>query len=202
MDQSIFHKYALLAAGATAITACSQPQRPEAAAPAAVVAGPTTPQASDNPPPAAEPAPSGAPSANPKSPMTATLLEPSAVAASGEVELGVEVWRVKASLAPIKISLVLPAGAQLAAGAAEETIADTQAQSLKRTWRVRYATLPSADAKVIVDWQTDAAGFHSELEYRFGRPAPKRAEPPRLPEVRLPGGQSLGRPILTGGDGK
>lgn len=201
MDQSLLRTSALLATWLVWTAACSQPQRPQEAAPAAPAvqaASCTAPQASVNPAPA-EAAP---PSANPKSPMTAKLLEPAAVAASGELELGVEVWRVEANLAPIKVSVVLPTGAQLAAGTADDTITDTQAQSFKRVWRIRYAALPSADAKVIVDWQTEAAGFHAELPYRFGRPAPKRPEPPRLPEVRLPGGQSLGRPILTGGDGK
>lgn len=196
MHKATIQLVGLFAVGATLAAGCSQPQRPVAPSPAAT---PAEPVAKVTEPAAAQ---AEVAESNPKSPMTANLVQPTAVPATGEINLGLEVWRVNPAMAPIKVTVELPAGARLVGGSAAETITDTQAQEFKRTWRIAYATIPAADAKVIVDWQTDAAGFHAELPYRFGRAEPKRTEPPRLPEVRLPGGQSLGRPILTGSGGK
>ena len=170
------------------LCACSQAQRPDEAT---VVPGPAVA--------AAQPSALAQENAHdgPQSPMTADLDAPQVVPASGTIDLQLRLWRVNPAMTPVTVKIVLPSGATLAAGQASETITDMTNAQLQRTWRMQYAAIPPGDATVIVDWQTKSAGFHAELPYRFGRPEPTRNEPPRLPEVKLPNGTSLGKPILT-----
>lgn len=170
-----------------AVAGCSQPERAASTDPA------PPPRAAATEPPPSEPA-----EHLPQSPMTARLVIPDRVPAAGELELRLDLTRSNPTLAPISVSLQLPAGSALVAGDARSSITETTSTAITRTWRIRYTTLPAADATVVVDWRTNGAGFHAELPYRFGRQEPKQAEPQRMPvETRLPGGVSLGRPILT-----
>ena len=170
--------------------ACSQP--PVGAAPSLAVA-------TREPTPIAA---SGRSESGPKSPIEATLTGPDAVLGSATIDLKLKVSRANSEVGPIKVLLKLPVGVKLESGTVDEALADATALSFERTWRIGFGAVPRDDVTVVVDWQTKAAGFHAELPYRFGRPAPKEKEPPRLPEVRLPSGQSLGRPILTPDDPK
>ncbi len=215
-------KLALLLASLL-LLACSQPAPTagaETVAPAApagtahadVAAPPSTPAAPAAAPPALQPAsatpapehPPAAPapdrpSAGPQSPIEARLSGPDAVPARGEVELRLAIDRARPDLSPIQVEIRLPKGASLAVGSAQERIADTVLPALERTWLIRYDRVPKGDVTVVVDWQTEGAGFHAELPWRFGRPDVTRVAPPRLPgPVVLPGGRSLGKPILTG----
>lgn len=186
-----------------AAMACGHQQAAKAETPEPVPANP--PSVAPEPAKAAPAAPSDAPqpSGHMQAPMTAALAEPLAVPNAGTVDVVLHVTRVQPDLGPITIKVELPAGTVLAAGQAVEVVADKSATLFDRTFRVSYTSVPAADAKFVVDWQTPAAGFHAELPYRFGRAAPVAKEPPRLPgEVVLPGGQSLGRPILTNGGKK
>jgi hypothetical protein len=196
-------------------TAAVAPAAPAGTAQADVVTPPATPGAPAAAPPALQPAAAAPtmpaptaeatpalPSTGPQSPIQVRLSGPNTVPTRGEIELRVAIDRARPDLAPIQVDIRLPAGARLAAGNAQERIADTTLLSLERTWRIRYDRAPKGDVTVVVDWQTQGAGFHAELPWRFGRPEAKRAAPPRLPgPVVLPGGRSLGKPILTGGSG-
>lgn len=181
-------------------TACGQQQAATAETP--VIATASQREPSPTPAPAsASDAPT--PSAHMQSPISAHLQEPPAVPSSGTIDLNLQLTRVQPILVPITIKVVLPTGVALTSGLAAETINDTTVTKFDRSFRLSYAAVPVDDAKVIVDWQTPGAGYHAELPYRFGRSAPVAKEPARLPgEVVLPGGQSLGRPILTNGGKK
>ena len=136
--------------------------------------------------------------ANPTSPMSSTLVGPTNVPAKGEVELELSVGRVRPGLAPILVKIQTPQGTTIGKGSMTETITDASATTLIRRWTLRYDAVPPSDVVVVVDWQTPAGGYHAELPWRFGRPDPKAKPPVTLPgEVRLPGGQSLGTPILS-----
>lgn len=172
---------------AAALSACSQPE--------ATPSSPTTTAAHE---PHSQ-APADGPDEHlPQSPMTARLRGPDKPPPTGEIEVHLDLTRSRSTLAPISVSLTLPAGAERVAGEASESITDTTATALTRAWRIRYDAVPKGDLEVTVDWRTDAAGFRAKLPYRFGRPEPKAPEPERMPtETKLPGGTSLGRPIIT-----
>jgi hypothetical protein len=170
--------------GAVAMAACSHAEQSSSVTPVTPTAAAAT-----------EPAPH---SHHQESPIEATLRGPDVIPASGEVELVLQLTRSMATMAPIRVDVTLPAGVDLIAGVASDVVTDTTATSIERRFKLRYPSIPTTDALFVVDWQTKAAGFHAKLPYRFGRPAPATAEPARLPtETRLPGGTSLGRPILT-----
>ena len=48
--------------------------------------------------------------------------------------------------------------------------------------------------------QTEAAGFHAEARYRFGRPEPLNVGPDKSgPSVQTPGGVDVGSPVDMSG---
>lgn len=135
---------------------------------------------------------------NPSSPVTAKLLGPAQVPATGSVVLVLELERANTAVGPISINLRLPTGIVVQGDAVDEKIVDTSQTRFKRQWTIRYPSIPTDDLLVIVDWRTSGAGFHAELPWRFGRPEAKGKEPAYLPgEVRLPTGESIGTPILS-----
>jgi len=172
-------------------TACSQPHQRSATRPARA--------STDRP---VEPEATGAAHSAPKSPIHARLDGPTTVPQRGEIQLRLTVDR-RVAVAPVTIELRAPAGTSVIAGPRTATLTNPAVGAHIQAWTLRYDALPAGNATVIVDWQTKAAGFHAELPYRFGRAEPKVAEPRRLPgKVRLPGGGTAGRPILTGGEAK
>jgi hypothetical protein len=178
-------------------TSCGQPTPvPDTTVSATAV----LPVAARDPLPSPEPDQNPPAQGSPQSPIQTRLTGPETVPTQGDIELVLTIDRARADLVPISVDLRLPAGVTLVAGLEQERVADTSKPGFTRTWRLHYDRVPQEDVAVVVDWQTASAGFHAELPWRFGRPEARKAEPPRLPgAVKLPGGRSLGRPILTGG---
>lgn len=192
--------FAVLLTLPTPLSGCGHQQVASTETPVVAAAQPTS---GEPKPAAAAPTAEPPPSAHMQSPMSARLEEPATIPKAGTIDIVLQVTRIQPTLAPITIKVELPSGVALATGQPTESVTDTTLTKFDRTFRFSYSAIPVGDAKIIVDWQTEAAGFHAELPYRFGRPAPTAKEPARAPgEVVLPGGQSLGRPILTNGGKK
>ena len=98
--------------------------------------------------------------------------------------MAVAIKRSTPDLAPLDLTVSLPAGAKLVGGATSETITDTRTAQVSRTLHVIIDAIPAADLVVTVDRQTTQWGVHATDQYRFGRPAPKGAQPAAEP---LPG---------------
>ena len=136
---------------------------------------------------------------NPASPVQAQLDGPAQVADGQPAELVLHIDRITAAIAPLHVDLQLPSGVVLLSGKSSDVIDASEPLHLTRTWRVQVERVPAADIVAVLDWQTTAGGYHAALAYRFGRAAPQALKPTRFPhEIVLPGGRSLGQPILTG----
>lgn len=93
--------------------------------------------------------------------------------------------------APITIDWQVPPGARLVGGASRAILSGDAADVT-----LELQALPAEDVVVVASSQTEAAGFHAEARYRFGRPAPVKAAPPRDGEtVTTPSGVDLGAPV-------
>jgi ABC-type glycerol-3-phosphate transport system substrate-binding protein len=57
-----------------------------------------------------------------------------------------------------------------------------------------WKAAPATDLKAIIDTQGKSLGYHAEVPYRFGRPAPQAPELPRAEPVQV-GGTNLGAPV-------
>lgn len=81
----------------------------------------------------------------------------------------------KAPLAlPFTVRLELPAGATLTQGrAAFELPANAAASVVTETYRLTFEGVPAQDLVLHVDGEGAGLGFHGQVPYRFGRPAPR-----------------------------
>ena len=157
------------------------------------VVGPTNPRNAIEPPA----------SSRPQSPISVNVIGPANVPLKGPVDLRVQIDRASTQMNPVLVRVRLPAGVHLSKGKMEESIRDTAHPRLTRAYTITYQQRPKDDLFIVVDWMAAGAGFHAEVPWRFGRTAPKAAEPERLPgAIRLPGGKSIGTPILSPSGGK
>ena len=134
-------------------------------------------------------------------PLQVRVYGPPTVVAGQTIELRATIDRHLLAAAPLALSLQVPPGTRLVSGPSSEVLLDTTSHRFDRAWLLHVDAIPPQDAIVVVDWQTPAGGYHAEIAYRFGRPEPKLDQPLATgPEIILPNGVSLGRPIQMGPD--
>ena len=115
------------------------------------------------------------------------------------MQLTLTIDRHIAGFGPMRIDVQLPPGVKLAAGRLSDVERSNDASPVRRSFSLVYAAIPTADVHVIVDWRGQGSGFHADLPWGFGRPAPVTPEPKRLRSApKLPGGPPIARPIVTG----
>lgn len=113
--------------------------------------------------------------------------------APGEVELELVIDRRMSD--PVELELQLPAGVELVEGATRETLQDP-ARRIVKTVRLRLPNgTPLEDVRVFADARGVGYGVRASTAYRFGRPAPKLAQPERRASASTANGKRLGRPI-------
>jgi hypothetical protein len=130
---------------------------------------------------------------NARAPVTVAVSGPAAID-GGEIELSIVIHRSFANDWPLHLAVALPEGVTLVAGSLDETIVEPQALAIERKLRLAVASVPPQDVVVRVSARGANYGVHAEDAYRFGRPAPKLATPPRGPALS-PHGRRLGEPI-------
>ena len=93
-------------------------------------------------------------------------------------KVSIAIDRVQAAMVPLELSVTLPAGARVIAGATRETIVDRAKLTFRRTLTVQFdKRAPANDLVVTVSHQTLSSGVTATGHYRFGRPEPKLAQP-------------------------
>jgi len=150
------------------------------------------PPASDNPV-----EPSGA--ATYRAPLVVRVEGPEQMQPGSESELVVRLIRPRPTDSPIALRLSLPPGVELVDGQADEAITDAVSGTLTRRYRIRVAGgIPDRDIEVTASITGTDHAAHARDAYRFGRPAPKLAEPRRQADPVRVGNKNLGRPIPVG----
>ena len=128
-----------------------------------------------------------------RAPVEVRVWGPEHVAGGSDVTLRIAID--KATRDPLDLHVALPPGAELVAGATDERISDPSGH-IERTLVVRMPNgVPADDLNVTVDSQGAASGVHTAAAYRFGRPEPTLAQPPRPGVPAIVEGKTLGTPI-------
>lgn len=113
--------------------------------------------------------------------------------APGELELELVIERRTED--PVTLELQLPAGVELIDGNARETLHEPARLIVKKV-RLRLPNgTPLDDVRVFADSRGAGYGVRASAAYRFGRPEPKLAQPPRRGRAAIANGKRLGRPI-------
>ena len=95
----------------------------------------------------------------------------------------------------VSVELVVPSGVAIEPALTRWVIAAAQTGTIATEVRVRWSEAPLKDLVAIVDMQGVASGFHAEVPYRFGRPAPVVQAPNKdTAPVRI-GEANLGSPV-------
>lgn len=129
-----------------------------------------------------------------QAPLVVRVQGPAHVAAGDIVRLTLHIERRGPSTEPLDVSVRLPAGASLAEGLGQETIADTRGTTLTRALTIAIQSVPADDVQVTVDAQGQGYGMHATAAYRFGRPEPKLPQPLSRAQA-LPGIKGSSIPI-------
>jgi len=110
-----------------------------------------------------------------------------------------EVERVNAVPVPLLLRVELPAGVTAKAGrAAVELPANPEAVTVRETYEFAFAATPADDVVLRVDGDSEGLGFHFQVPYRFGRPAPVGPTPAATGPAFQKGGKSFGATIPLG----
>ncbi len=105
-------------------------------------------------------------------------------------------WAVEMATAfpaPLTVKVRAPHGVEVT-GDVSATILPEPGTKRGRVF-VRVREVPKDDLVIVVDGASEAAGMHAEIPYRFGRPAPRVAQPPRADTPVVRDGVNLGRPV-------
>lgn len=128
-----------------------------------------------------------------KSPVTVKLSGPEQVVAGQDIEVIADIEQ-RAGSVPVTLELQLPDGVRLVSGEAEELLPAGNGK-LQRRFVVHVDRVPTSDIEVVADTSSSSFGAHAKSVYRFGRPEPRFAEPPRSGKPLTVGGREVGRPI-------
>lgn len=128
-----------------------------------------------------------------KSPVTVKLSGPEQVSAGQDIEVVAEIEQ-RAGSVPVALSLQLPDGVRLVSGQSEELLPVGNGK-LQRRFVVHVDRVPTTDIEVVADTSGSSFGAHAKSAYRFGRPEPRFAQPPRSGKPITVGGREVGRPI-------
>ncbi len=145
--------------------------------------------------PAAPTAPMGSPEEHGiEPPFVLDLIGPDHVKPSSTVTLVARIVRTPGVLAPLEVTVSVPAGARLVGGKPYEVI-DSDEVVVSRSYLLAIDDVPRDDVGVLVSSETTWWGARALDAYRFGRPEPRRVLTERSgPELKR-GGLRLGRPI-------
>ncbi len=129
-----------------------------------------------------------------QSPVTVKLVGPEQVSAGQDIEVVAHIERRAGSAAPVSLNLQLPEGARLVSGDASELLPSGNG-TLERRFVVHLDRVPTTDIEVVAETSSASFGARAKSVYRFGRPEPRFAEPPRSQKSLKVGGRDVGRPI-------
>jgi hypothetical protein len=143
-------------------------------------------------------APAGAspPGPNLPPPLTLTLAGPARVVPGQELVLTLMIRRPVPSGTAMVLDVALPDGVVLLDRAPRERIVDARHALIQRQLRLAVRRVPDADLVVTVQARSRVMGVFATAVYRFGRPEERPAGVGLGPELRGPGGVSLGRPVV------
>ncbi|MDF3066643.1 MAG: hypothetical protein K0R38_2244 [Polyangiaceae bacterium] len=141
------------------------------------------------------PPPRQAPELGPhRSPVSVKLAGPEQVTAGQDIEVVARIDRRVGSDAAVSIALQLPDGARLVSGNPNEVLPSGNGV-VERRFVVHLDRVPSTDIQVVAETNSTSFGAHAKSAYRFGRPEPRFAEPPRSGKQVQVGGREVGKPI-------
>jgi hypothetical protein len=116
--------------------------------------------------------------------------------ASQPIQLTLEVTRHIPLKAEITVDVRLPAGASLRTGETHTRLAANDAARRDQlVYELAGGPMPSEDLVVVVDARGAGFGYHAELPYRYGRPAPVPDAPEASGANVQVGGKSFGKSV-------
>jgi len=130
----------------------------------------------------------------PEAPLTARLSGPLA-AATGEMDLRLEIERGRPDATPMNVTVDLPAGVKLLS-APSEPIVDAVNARISVTVRVAVVQPPSDDLVVRVSARAARHGAIASASWSFGREVMRRAPLPRAEVMKGRSGAVLGQPVM------
>lgn len=158
--------------------------------------GPTPPPTTPTPPD--PPRPTDHERAN--FPVIVTL-EPAGAASAGETELQLTLDVNRPPSYPLSITITVPPGAQLAAGALQESLPITQPGKILRRYKVTGPLSPQAPFRVVVHGEApdQSSGIHADQQFPPVAAAPRPSHTPPPPGGRPPVGppRRLPRPRVA-----
>ena len=144
---------------------------------------------------AAAPAPAPAPAVqhNPMAPVTARIEVVGGEPGPGERMLfRAHLDKNGAWDTPIAVEFQVPVGASVVSGVEYGTVSGSETPELE----LMLERVPEGDLVLVASSQPEAAGFHAEARYRFGRAEPVKAAPDKSgPPMTGPNGADLGSPV-------
>lgn len=109
------------------------------------------------------------------------------------------VERVNAVPVPLLLRVEVPAGVEVKRGTLELRLApNPEAGTMSERYELAFTAPPAGDLVLRVDGDTDAMGFHFQVPYRFGRPAPEAPGPAATGPAFQKGGKNFGPSIPLG----
>lgn len=129
-----------------------------------------------------------------QSPVSIQLIGPAQVTAGQDIEVVARIERRVGTDAPVALKLELPEGARLVSGNPTEVLPSGNG-ALERRFVVHLDRVPTTDIQVVAQTSTSSFGARAKSAYRFGRPEPRFAEPPRSGKQLKVGGRDVGAPI-------
>ena len=144
--------------------------------------------------PMAVPKPASPAAEAPSSPITVKWIEGSRNEAGSRLTL--EVTKLIATERPLALAFRVPPGVVVEPELTAREIPAASVGTTSIEILVRASVPPTQDLIAICDSQGTTFGFHAEVPYRFGRPAPTIAEPKLGEPVQIGPGQI--RPVQLG----
>ncbi|RYZ03976.1 MAG: hypothetical protein EOO73_25295 [Myxococcales bacterium] len=129
-----------------------------------------------------------------QSPVSVQLSGPAQVTPGQDIEVFARIDRRAGSAAAVSLELELPEGARLVSGNPSEVLPAGNGV-LERRFVVHLDRVPSTDIQVVAQTSAASFGARAKSAYRFGRPEPRFAEPPRSGKSLKVGGRDVGKPI-------
>lgn len=124
--------------------------------------------------------------------------EERALSATGATVVA-HVERLNAVPVPLLLRVEVPDGVTLKSGRKDVPLApNAEPGTVSEVYELAFAQPPAGDLVLRVDGDTEGMGFHFQVPYRFGRPAPEAAAPAPTGPAFMKGGKSMGGTIPLG----
>lgn len=109
------------------------------------------------------------------------------------------VERLNAVPVPLLLRVEAPAGVSVKRGRVKVDLPpNAEAGTVSETYEVAFDAPPAGNLVLRVDGDTEGMGFHFQVPYRFGRPAPESPAPAATGPAFQKGGKSFGNTIPLG----